>query len=100
MSHMQIMCGNIKAFLRENVDSIGHFHVAEFGQHEPYTGEFYYPYILREIDLLKYTGYGWPGVLANSQPGNPSNDLSHSSMFNEDSRAVAESNRKRHGLDD
>jgi hydroxypyruvate isomerase len=53
--HMQIMSGNIVAFLRENIRHVGHFHIA--GVHEPGAGELAYPFILREIERLGYTGY-------------------------------------------
>jgi len=55
--HMQIMDGNVVAFIRENLDQIGHFHVAGVpGRHEPYDCELNYPFILKEIDSLGYTG--------------------------------------------
>jgi hydroxypyruvate isomerase len=56
--HMQIMDGNIVAFLRENMRHIGHFHVAGVpGRHELDSCELNYPFILREIEGLGYTGY-------------------------------------------
>jgi len=55
--HMQIMDGNVVAFIRENLPYIGHFHVAGVpGRHEPYDCELNYPFILKEIDSLGYTG--------------------------------------------
>jgi len=65
--HMQIMDGNIVAFLRENIRHVGHFHIAGVpGRHEPYACELNYPFILKEIDRLGYTGYVgleyWPTV--------------------------------------
>jgi hydroxypyruvate isomerase len=55
--HMQIMDGNVVAFIRENLDHIGHFHVAGVpGRHEPYDCELNFPFILKEIDSLGYTG--------------------------------------------
>jgi hydroxypyruvate isomerase len=65
--HMQIMHGNIVSFLRDNIDHIGHFHIAGVpGRHEPDTGELAYPFILKEIDSLGYTGYCgleyWPTI--------------------------------------
>jgi hydroxypyruvate isomerase len=65
--HMQIMHGNIVAFLRENIGHVGHFHIAAVpGRHEPDSGELDYPFILREIDRLGYTGYCgleyWPTI--------------------------------------
>ncbi len=63
--HMQIMHGNILAFLQKNIRHVGHFHIAAVpGRHEPDTGELAYPFILKEIDKLGYTGlFGleyWP----------------------------------------
>jgi hydroxypyruvate isomerase len=65
--HMQIMDGNVVAFIRENIDHIGHFHVAGVpGRNEPYDCELNYPYILKEIDALGYSGgvglEYWPTV--------------------------------------
>jgi hydroxypyruvate isomerase len=55
--HMQVMDGNVVAFIRENIRYIGHFHVAGVpGRHEPYDCELNYPFILREIDSLGYKG--------------------------------------------
>jgi hydroxypyruvate isomerase len=55
--HMQIMSGNIVAFLRENLPWIGHVHVAGVpGRHEPEAGELNYPFILKELDRLGYRG--------------------------------------------
>ena len=56
--HMQIMGGNILAFVRDSLDYIGHFHLAGVpGRNEPYTGELDYARIVREI-----TAMGYPGV--------------------------------------
>mgnify|MGYP000884842465 CR=1 FL=1 len=56
--HMTIMAGNQTAFLRENMDWIGHFHVAGVpGRHEPHEGETNYPFLLREIEKCGYQGY-------------------------------------------
>jgi hydroxypyruvate isomerase len=65
--HMQIMDGNIVSFLRANIAHVGHFHIAAVpGRHEPDTGELAYPFILREIDRMGYTGYCgleyWPTI--------------------------------------
>ena len=65
--HMQIMDGNVVAFLRENIGLIGHFHVAGVpGRHEPDSCELNYPFIIGEIDRLGYTGHVgleyWPTV--------------------------------------
>jgi hydroxypyruvate isomerase len=55
--HMQIMAGDVTAFIRENLAWIGHFHAAGVpGRHEPDSGELNYPFILRELDRLGYQG--------------------------------------------
>jgi hydroxypyruvate isomerase len=55
--HMQIMAGDVTAFLRENIAHIGHFHAAGVpGRHEPYACELNYPFILQELDRLGYRG--------------------------------------------
>ena len=65
--HMQIMAGDVTAFIRENIGYIGHFHAAGVpGRHEPDSGELNYPFILRELDRLGYQGCVgleyWPTV--------------------------------------
>lgn len=65
--HMQIMDGNILAFLGKNIRHIGHFHIAGVpGRHEPDRSELDYRFVLGEIDKLGYTGYFgleyWPTV--------------------------------------
>jgi hydroxypyruvate isomerase len=65
--HMQIMAGNVTAFVRENLEYIGHFHVAGVpGRHEPKDCELDYRYILSQIDALGYEGCVgleyWPTV--------------------------------------
>ncbi len=65
--HMQIMAGDVTAFLRENIAYIGHLHAAGVpGRHEPYACELNYPFILRELDGLGYRGCVgleyWPAV--------------------------------------
>jgi hydroxypyruvate isomerase len=56
--HMQIMAGNVVAFIRANIRQIGHFHVAGVpGRHEPDACELNYTFILKEIDRLGYQGY-------------------------------------------
>ena len=53
--HMQIMHGDIVAFLRAHIGLIGHFHIAAVpGRHEPELGELQYPFILAEIDRLGF----------------------------------------------
>jgi hydroxypyruvate isomerase len=65
--HMQIMYGNIVSFIRRNIRHIAHFHIAAVpGRHEPENGELNYPFILKEVDSMGYTGqFGleyWPTV--------------------------------------
>jgi len=56
--HMQIMSGNLIDFIGENIEYIGHFHIAGVpGRHEPFTGELNYRYIVDEIDRMGYDGY-------------------------------------------
>ena len=44
--------------IRENIDIIGHFHVADApGRHEPGTGIIDYPSIISQINALPYDGY-------------------------------------------
>ena len=44
--------------IRENIDIIGHFHVADApGRHEPGTGNIDYVNIIRQINKLPYKGY-------------------------------------------
>ena len=44
--------------IKENIDLIGHFHVADVpGRHEPGTGNVDYKAILQEISKLSYDGY-------------------------------------------
>jgi hydroxypyruvate isomerase len=55
--HMQIMAGNVTAFIRENIGYIGHFHIAGVpGRHEPASGELNYRFIAGEIDKTGYDG--------------------------------------------
>ena len=65
--HMQIMSGNVVSFIRENIDYIGHFHIAGVpGRHEPYACELNYKFILDEISKLGYSGFAgleyWPTI--------------------------------------
>jgi len=65
--HMQIMTGNVVAFVRKNIDYIGHFHIAGVpGRHEPDVCELNYKFILDEIDNLGYSGFAgleyWPTI--------------------------------------
>jgi hydroxypyruvate isomerase len=56
--HMQVMEGNIIESLTNNLDVIGHVHVADVpGRHEPGTGELNYNNILRALEDAGYDGY-------------------------------------------
>lgn len=59
--HQQITEGNLIPTIRQNIDLIGHFHIADHpGRHEPGTGEINYRNVLQAI---KDTGYdGWIGL--------------------------------------
>jgi hydroxypyruvate isomerase len=55
--HMQIMAGNVTDFIQDNIDYIGHFHVAGVpGRHEPRESELNYAFVLSQIDKLGYKG--------------------------------------------
>ncbi|WP_336345936.1 hydroxypyruvate isomerase family protein [Halalkalicoccus ordinarius] len=56
--HQQISEGNIISTVTENLDAIGHLHVADVpGRHEPGTGELNYPNILAAVDDAGYDRY-------------------------------------------
>ena len=56
--HQQITEGNIIQTIEENIDLIGHFHMADVpGRNEPGTGELNYANIFKRIDALGYEGY-------------------------------------------
>lgn len=56
--HQQITEGNVIQNITENIDYIGHFHVADVpGRHEPGTGELDYENILEAIEGTAYDGY-------------------------------------------
>ncbi len=55
--HQQITEGNLIPNIRNNIDLIGHFHVADNpGRHEPGTGEINYKNVFSAIDELGYQG--------------------------------------------
>lgn len=55
--HQQITEGNITRNITNNIDKIGHFHVADNpGRHEPGTGEINYRYIFGRINATNYSG--------------------------------------------
>jgi hydroxypyruvate isomerase len=56
--HQQVTEGNIIATITDNVEKIGHIHVADVpGRHEPGTGELNYENVLEAIDETSYDGY-------------------------------------------
>ena len=56
--HQQVTEGNLTANIRDHIDLIGHFHVADVpGRHEPGTGEINYVNLFREIERTGYQGY-------------------------------------------
>lgn len=56
--HQQVTEGNVTERLTENVDAVGHVHVADVpGRHEPGTGELAYERILQALLEAGYDGY-------------------------------------------
>ncbi|WP_226482778.1 hydroxypyruvate isomerase family protein [Natrinema amylolyticum] len=56
--HQQITEGDVIRNITENIDRIGHFHVAAVpGRHDPGTGELDYETIFAAIDETGYDGY-------------------------------------------
>jgi len=56
--HQQITEGNIIQTVTENLDQIGHIHMADVpGRHEPGTGELNYTHILSALEDAGYDGY-------------------------------------------
>jgi len=56
--HMQTSEGNVIRNITNNIDYIGHFHVADNpGRHEPGTGEMNYQNIFKAIASTKYDGF-------------------------------------------
>nr|WP_233340982.1 TIM barrel protein [Haloprofundus sp. MHR1] len=56
--HQQVTEGNVVETITENVDHIGHVHIADVpGRHEPGTGEIRYENVLAAIDDADYDGY-------------------------------------------
>lgn len=55
--HAQIMEGDLCGHIKKNLDAIGHIHAAGHpGRHELWLGETHYPFLVREIERLKYKG--------------------------------------------
>ena len=56
--HMQIMEGNLATTIRDNIEKIGHFQIADVpGRNEPGTGEINYDFLLRYINDLGYDNW-------------------------------------------
>lgn len=56
--HMQIMEGDLARTIEKNLPSIRHMQLADNpGRHEPGTGEINYPFLLKHIDSIGYTGW-------------------------------------------
>lgn len=66
--HMQIMEGDIARTVQNLVNFIGHIQLADNpGRHEPGTGELNYPFLLKHLDDIGYTG--WVGAEYAPQNG-------------------------------
>ncbi|MCA1808934.1 MAG: TIM barrel protein, partial [Lentisphaerae bacterium] len=49
---------NQTVLIEEQLDLIGHFHAAGTpGRHEPFDGEFNYPFLLRRLESAGYDRY-------------------------------------------
>jgi len=56
--HQQITEGNLTPNICDNIDKIGHFHVANHpGRHEPASGEINYDHVFARIDATDYDAY-------------------------------------------
>jgi hydroxypyruvate isomerase len=56
--HQQITEGNVIDTVTENVDKVGHVHIADVpGRHEPGTGELNYQNVFHALDDAGYDGY-------------------------------------------
>lgn len=56
--HQQITEGNVIATITENIELIGHVHIADVpGRHEPGTGEVNYENVFDALDEAGYSGY-------------------------------------------
>ncbi|MDI6774609.1 MAG: TIM barrel protein [Verrucomicrobiota bacterium] len=55
--HMQIMEGDLCGHIRKNLDIIGHMHSGGHpGRHELWLGETNYPFLVKQIDAMGYSG--------------------------------------------
>jgi hydroxypyruvate isomerase len=56
--HAQVMAGDLARSLQEHLPRIGHIQLADNpGRHEPGTGEINFPFLLRHLDRIGYTGW-------------------------------------------
>lgn len=56
--HEQLMAGNLINTVRDNIDLIGHIHIADVpGRHQPGSGEINYPNILKVVSELDYKNF-------------------------------------------
>lgn len=56
--HEQLMAGNLINTVTQNIDLIGHIHIADVpGRHEPGTGEINYPNIIQVLEANNYKNY-------------------------------------------
>jgi hydroxypyruvate isomerase len=56
--HMQIMEGDLSRTIERNIPRIAHVQIADTpGRHEPGTGEINYPFLLRFLDRIGYSGW-------------------------------------------
>jgi hydroxypyruvate isomerase len=56
--HAQVMEGDLARTLRDHLPRIGHIQLADNpGRHEPGTGEINFPFLLRHLDGIGYTGW-------------------------------------------
>jgi hydroxypyruvate isomerase len=64
--HMQIMEGDLAKSVERLLPRIGHVQLADVpGRHEPGTGEINFDFLLRQLDVLGYSG--WVGCEYNPQ---------------------------------
>jgi len=55
--HVQIMEGDLCGHIRTNLDVIGHIHSAGHpGRHELWLGETNYPFLVKQVDAMGYSG--------------------------------------------
>ena len=56
--HMQVMEGDLVPTMQANLESIRHIQIADTpGRNEPGTGEINYPFVLKAIDDMGYSGW-------------------------------------------